>query len=101
MKKKMIKILACRVGEPAVVEEIDSGLRDSQEFVGGFIEMVSIEPGVYIVCNEMGKLQGLLPNRTIFDGMDVIAGNCFLCRVDGDGNCVSLTEDDIEKYKNF
>lgn len=30
----MIRIIACRCGEPAKVEEIDSDLRAMQEFVG-------------------------------------------------------------------
>lgn len=51
----MIRIIACRCGEPAKVEEIDSDLRAMQEFVGGYIEIVRLEPGLGLVCNEEGK----------------------------------------------
>lgn len=97
----MIKIIACRVDQSASVEEMDNGLKAFQEFVDGHIEMVGLEPGLSLVCNEEGKLMGLPPNRPIFGGMDVIAGDCFLVRVDENGECISVTDEDIEKYKHF
>lgn len=97
----MIRIIACRCGEPAKVEEIDSDLRAMQEFVGGYIEIVRLEPGLGLVCNEEGKFFGMPVNRLIFDGRDFVSGDCFLCRVNNKGDCVSVTDQDIEKYKDF
>jgi len=97
----MIRIIACRCGEDPKVEEINEGLETMQEFVGGWIEMVGLGSGVSLVCHEEGKLIGLPFNRRIFGGREVIAGDCFLVRVDEEGECISVTDEDIEKYKQF
>ncbi len=69
----MIKIIACRVDEEAKLEEIEAGLNSMKEIVGGYIEMIALEPGLCLVCNEEGKIFGLPANRPL--GMDVIAGD--------------------------
>jgi hypothetical protein len=94
-----IKIIACRCDKLAEVEEIDNSLTAMQEFVGGYIEMINLESGISLICHEEGKKIGLPINRGL--GWDYVAGDCFLTRVDEEGNCVSVTSEDIEKYKDF
>ena len=55
----MIKIVAKRVGEPFKDETIDNELEALQDFVGGYIEHVQLAPGLGIICNEEGLLNGL------------------------------------------
>lgn len=70
-------LFAARVGEPLHLEDIDNTLEAMQEFVGGYIETVTLEDGRVIVCNEEGVILGLPNNHGI-------AGNFFICEVNGD-----------------
>lgn len=43
-----------------------------------------------------------MPSLAIMDNseiVDVICGNCFLCRFDDEGNLNDIKDDDIEKIK--
>jgi hypothetical protein len=69
-------------------------------FVGGDIEGVpmnhytdeGIGDGLILVCNEEGKLEGLLPTRWVPG--DVICGSFFVARVDEETVLTDLTPDD-------
>ena len=54
-----IKIIAKRVGEDPVDETIENSLEALQEFVGGYIEHVQIRPGLGLICNEEGRINGM------------------------------------------
>lgn len=81
---------------------ISDTLEALQEVVGGMIETYSFcdEP-VEIICNEMGKLDGLPLNRAIYDKngemKDIIVGS-FLIVGDGEENFESLTPELKEKF---
>ncbi len=62
----------------------------------GLIEIIEIEDGVCILCNEEGKLIGLEGNRRI--GTDIITGVFCVTGEDDDGDLASLPADMIEKY---
>lgn len=54
---------------------------------------------VALICNEEGKMYGMPLNRDI--GYDIIAGTFIIAgEVDEEGEFTSLTEEQIEKYKN-
>lgn len=53
-------------------------LRSMQIAVGGYIETVTLEDGLVIVCDEEARLKGLPVNR-IIDGIS-ICGPFFICR---------------------
>ena len=55
------------------------------------------DENVALICNEEGKCIGLPLNRDI--GHDIIAGNFILVGDDGCGEDLSLTDEQIEKYK--
>lgn len=44
---------------------ISTRLENLQKLVGGYIEAVTLKPGLVILCNEEGKLRGLPFNMTI------------------------------------
>ena len=48
------------------------------------------------VINAEGKLNGMQPNRR--NGDDIICGPFFICGDSPDGDFISLTEQQIEKY---
>lgn len=106
-KAKKIKVLVCRVGEAACVEEIENTLESMQALVGGYIEAIFpfIEP-IALVCNEDSKCQDLPLNRPIHDGrtgrlLDIICGDFFLVGTPDDSDdFASLTEKQITKYES-
>jgi hypothetical protein len=81
---------------------IDNGLDSFQKIVGGYIENVFIgrtKKGakVGIVLNEEGKLEELPFNRHIV-GFDSLVGTFFITAYNLEGNNVSLTNEEVEKY---
>lgn len=85
-------------------EEItfDNSLEKKQELVEGYIEYAYSDdfPDVSFICNEEGKINGLPYNRDI--GHDIIAGNFIIISSNvEDGEDVSLSDKQIEKYKKI
>lgn len=76
---------------------IINDLKSLQNEVDGLIEMVDIDDNVSIICNEEGKILNLNLNRIV--GNDVIAGNFFIAGFNDSGDIISLSKDQIEKYK--
>lgn len=100
-----IKVLVVEPMQPCRVQEISTGLESMQAIVGGYIEEVTpFTDPVAIVCNEQGKMQGLPFNRPLVDrhGLpyDVLCGTFFIAGVEGE-HFISLTEEQIQKYKNL
>lgn len=80
------------------VADIENDLKSMQDVVGGLIEVINLEDDIVMVDNEEGKLIGLEGNRRV--GRDIIAGTFFLCGSNDEGEFVSLTEEQIDKYTN-
>uniref|UniRef100_UPI004057B7A0 DUF3846 domain-containing protein n=1 Tax=Acetatifactor sp. TaxID=1872090 RepID=UPI004057B7A0 len=79
--------------------EIENSLEAEQKFVGGYIEVIGIGNGIDLVCNEEGKINCLQPTVAwIEDGkvVEIICGECFLCRHNDEGDFVSIKDEDIE-----
>ena len=93
-----IKILKVEPGKPPCVKEIANDFKASQEEVEGDIECVGFGDGCVAVINAEGKLNGMQPNRR--NGDDIICGPFFICGDTPDGDFISLTEQQIEKYKD-
>lgn len=64
-----------------------------QEFVGGYVESVTLSVGVTMLCNEEGKLDGLPPNFIM--GTDTIVGDVLFIGHTSDGDFRSLTNKEI------
>lgn len=65
----------------------------------GLIELVWLEDGVLILCNEEGKLNGLEPNRRL--GNDILCGVFYVVSEDDEGNLASLSPAMIDKYAHL
>ena len=62
-----IKVVLCEPNKKARVAEIDNTLEGLQGAVQGNIESIDILGGaVALICNEEGKLNGMLPNRPAY-----------------------------------
>lgn len=100
MKEKEIRVLKVEPHKNPEEITLENVLKAMQEAVGGLIEFVSIdsEKGIKILCNEEGKLIGLEPNRRL--GNDIIVGTFFVVKSNTQGECVSLSQEEADKYKN-
>ena len=89
-------------GNPEPIE-IRNELKDLQNLVGGYIEVIHpFRDNVAVLLNESGKILGLPVNRMLIDResgiiVDVLVGNIVLVGV-SDDNFISLTAEQIEKY---
>ena len=86
--------------------EIDDTLEAMQEVVGGDIEeYMPFEDEVAIICNEEGKVNGLTPNRAIYEEnsremQDIICGKFFIAYAPFEAEKFqSLPPDLAEKYR--
>ena len=97
-----MKVLVVESMKPCYVWEIE-GLKAMQEIVGGHIEAIyPFKEQVAIIANEKGKLMGLPYNRPLLDEngvpYDIVCGTFFMAGL-GVEDFVSLTEDQIQRYK--
>ncbi len=84
------------------IMEIGDDTEVFHEFVGGQLEAYCIGNGLYVILNEEGRLEELSPRAVHYEWgniMQVIVGDCFVCRFDDNGMFSSVREDDI-KYIN-
>ena len=98
--KRKLRILMKRVNQEPEEMEIEDTLEAKQALVDGLIEVVYVSDGLLLICNEEGKLDGLLPNL-VFE-FDYIAGDCFFIGDDYEnGDFKSLTDEQIEEVKEL
>ena len=77
--------------------EIMDELSSLQRAVGGHIEFTYPFDDNAIICgNEEAKLEGLEGNRRVYGS--VYCGNLFIIGDDQEGGCMSLTDEQIQKY---
>lgn len=94
-----IRVLKVEPGMAPEIETISNTLEALQAAVGGYIEALELDCGVYLICNENGKFLGLPANRQVCG--DMIAGT-FLIVGEADGEFCSLTDADAKYYaKDF
>lgn len=71
-----------RPGEDAEVEMIENTLKTFQNLVGGYIECVTIEPGLVAVVDEEGLLKGYSFNMKL--GIHQLFGTIVFVGADGE-----------------
>ena len=87
---------------PEVIS-IPHTLEDMQSVVdGGIEEIYPFTDSIALVCNEVGKIPGMDPNRAIFDPdtgeiVEIICGTFFICGLTTD-DFASLTAKQIQHY---
>ena len=92
-----MRVLMVEPGKEPLVTEVGNDLESLQKAVDGLIEVMYLEENVLIVCNEGGKCMGLEGNRRVDNG-DIIAGAFLICGSNDEGEMLSLTDEQIEKY---
>ena len=101
-KEETIRVVFLEPHKMASTVEVKNTLEDMQALVNGNIEpFYPFDEEVCIICNEEGKINGMEPNRAVYDDehnmVDVVFGPCFICDCKGE-NFASLTEEQIERY---
>lgn len=95
-KENTIRILKIEPQKLPYEKEMVNDLEGIQAEVEGRFQYVYLENGCLAVCNEEGKINGMELNRRIGD--DIIAGPFFIVG-DGEEEFVSLTDEQVETYK--
>lgn len=93
-------ILVKPAGEPEVIK-FKNGYKELQRLVEGYFEMPAIFDDVDIVVNEEGKFNGSMPNKYLYyQGklIDIIFGNILVVGHDSEGDTISLTDEQVDKY---
>lgn len=90
-----IRALRVRPGKMPETIDIPNILDALQAEVSGYIEVLGLDCGVCLICNEEGKLRGFPANRQV--GGDIIAGT-FLIVGEADGEFCSLSDADAAHY---
>jgi Domain of unknown function (DUF3846) len=106
---KEIQIVVVEPKKKPYKKIIPNTLEAFQKIVGGYIENITINRThtgamIGILLNEEGKLKGLPFNRQItYNGFsDILVGTFFITAYNMEGDNVSLTDIDAEKYiKHF
>ena len=98
---KSMRVVLVDPGKPAEAVDILTTYDDLHNIIDGYLECINLEPGICMVCNEEGKLNGSAPNRALYDGdgdvMDIVFGRFFIC--DGSTDSFdSLSEEKIKEY---
>ena len=102
MKEKEITVVKVEPMKEPVIACLKNDLDSLQKAVSigapdqGLIEFVWLEDNVSILCNEEGKLIGLDPCRRLGD--DILCGVFYVVAEDDDGNLISLTPEQQDRY---
>ena len=99
-----MKVIIVKPFTNPYVKEIKGDLKSMQTVVGGYIQAIyPFDDEVALVCNEEGKINGLMPNRYLLNRnngiCDVVCGDFFLCYAPCDSeNFESMPDNLIDKY---
>ena len=100
-----MKVIIVKPFTNPYVANIKGDLESMQKIVGGYIEAVYPfdDEEIALVCNEEGKINGLMPNRFLLYSnnaiCDFICGDFFLCSAPADSeNFESMPEKLIDQY---
>ncbi len=99
-----MKVIIVKPFTNPYVKEIKGDLKSMQTVVGGYIQAIyPFDDEVALVCNEEGKINGLMPNRFLLNRnngvCDFICGDFFLCSAPAESeHFESMPDNLIQKY---
>lgn len=105
MKDSVIKVLKVEPKKKPEICLLENELQALQKAVSigadytGLIEIINLDRGICLLCNEEGKLIWLEPNRRLYN--DIICGVFYIIGEDESGELASLSEEDAEYFKDF
>ena len=105
MKDNVINVLKVEPKKAPEICLLENELQALQEAVSigaeytGLIEIINLDRGGCLLCNEEGKLIGLEPNRRLYN--DIICGVFYIIGEDENGELASLSEEDGQIFYYF
>ena len=99
-----MKVIIVKPFTQPYITEIKGDLESMQAVVGGYIQAIyPFDDEVALVCNEEGKINGLMPNRFLLNRnngvCDFICGDFFLCYAPAESeHFESMPDNLIQKY---
>ena len=98
-----IRILVVEPNKKAYLQDVPNELKNLQVVVGGYLESVTIDSRLVLFCNEDGLSLGLPKNRAVNidrqKSVIPLVGTYFFVAHDGNGELVSLSDDDVKRCK--
>ena len=91
---KKLTVLKVAPGRRPEAVTMPDTLQAMQEMVGGLIQVLELDHGICLVCNDEGKLMGLEGNRRLGD--DIVVGTFFLVGENGRGEFRSLSPEQLQ-----
>lgn len=102
-----IKVMAFEPNRPSSVISLPNELEDLQDYVGGYLEQLSMGHDLVMIMNEEGKIRNQKANRQLYlvdsagrHFLDTICGKFFICRVSGE-DFESIKDTDIARIKRW
>lgn len=104
MSPSYIKGFFLRSGYQGYFGELQNTLEAEQKYVGGLIQVVSLDGVVDVICNDEGKLRGLPVNCAFVDAddnvLDVFVGDLVCVRHD-EGEFTDIHEEDLQIIRKY
>lgn len=85
------------------VKDLDMERDSIYKFLGGCMVVVELVNGLVLLCNGSGKRLNLKERVAVVRRkkvIEVIHGNCFVCRLDERGNYTPILDNDIAVIKD-
>lgn len=79
-----MKVIFKEPGKAAEIRDIDGRLETLQNLVGGYIEPITLNNSMVVLCDENGKLTDKEPNIWLERIKDVLMGNIVFIGTDGE-----------------
>lgn len=93
------------IGDKNGFIEMENTLQAKQKLVGGRIEVISITDEIDLIVNEEYLLNGSGLRLLLVDDdnevWNIVNGDCFVCRNDGEGNFTDIKREDIDIIKKY
>lgn len=92
------------IGDKSGFLEIENTLQAKQNLVGGRIEVIRLTEEIDLIVNEEYLLNGSKPRVMIFENSEIsniVMGDCFVCRNDGEGNFTDIKREDILTLQEY
>ena len=103
MQDKQLRVIIKEPYKEAKVGEIVDDLKDLQNIVGGYIEVLPFPTikGVDIIANEDGKIRKLAGNIFLPQYEDCIVGTCIIAGYNNEGDFKSLTNKQLKQVSEY
>ena len=95
-----MKVMYYIPGKSPKLIEVENKLKPLQGLVDGYIEAVTLDRELVLICNEEGLLKGMQPTGYLIKRQSTIVGPCLIARIDGD-EFTGLKNGDIEMISQY